>query len=82
MSLKPTAIFIVALGPIEAPALVAIAVSIVLFGVMFHYRKEIAEAIRNLWGGGPRNPPSHPLPANDSLLLLRHKIRRTITWHF
>lgn len=67
-------------GPLDPAALVAMAVSIVLFGTMFHYRKEIAEALRNFRGGGPRTP-SHPLPANDSVVL-RRRIRSTFGWNF
>jgi hypothetical protein len=69
------------LGPIETAGIVTMAVSIVLFGTMYHYRREIAEALRNLFGGGPRTPPSHPLPSNDSLILMRRS-RRAITWHY
>jgi len=86
MSLKPAPILIVVLtailgrtGLTRPAALVAMAVSIVLFGTIFHYRKEIAEGLRNFRGGGPRTP-SHPLPANDSFVL-RRRTRSTITWN-
>ena len=42
-----------------------------LLGVLFLYRRQIAEwIIRNSPGGRPR-PPSHPLPANDGFVVLR-----------
>jgi hypothetical protein len=41
---------------------------VVCGGAVFLYSREIAEALRNLRGGGPR-PPSHPLPGNDDFIL-------------
>jgi len=62
-------------GPLEPFALVG-AASVVLLGAMFHYRKEILEGLQNLFGGGPRTP-SHPLPADDSLILRRRRFDAT-----
>lgn len=41
------------------------------------YHREIAKwIVGNLRGGGPR-PPSHPLPGDDGLFLLRRRPRNT-----
>ncbi len=38
------------------------------------YWRQILEAIENLGGGGPRTP-SHPLPGNDGVIVLRKRRR-------
>lgn len=38
------------------------------------YRREIQQALEQFNGRGPR-PPTGPLPANDSVLLLRKRTR-------
>jgi hypothetical protein len=46
--------------------------------LVFVRRKSIAEklgpAIQDMLRGGPR-PPSHPLPADDSVILNRRRVR-------
>ncbi len=48
-------------------------------GLLLFHGKQVAEAVQeaisNFRGGGPK-PPTHPLPANDSTLLTRRRIRR------
>lgn len=41
---------------------------------LFSYRRQIQDALNRFNGRGPR-PPSSPLPANDSALLRRKRIR-------
>jgi hypothetical protein len=60
---------------IEPKQLIELALIAALAGVLFLYRRKIAEwLIGNLRGGGPR-PPSHPLPGDDGFILLRRKRR-------
>ncbi|HWE00224.1 MAG TPA: hypothetical protein VG345_14330 [Bryobacteraceae bacterium] len=42
---------------------------------LFVYRRDIQDALERLGRRGPR-PPSAPLPANDSFLLLRKHSRK------
>ena len=41
-------------------------------------RDKLGPAIRDLLGGGPR-PPSHPIPANDSIILNRPRPKSLTT---
>jgi hypothetical protein len=43
-------------------------------GLVICYAKEIAEALARFRGGGPR-PPTHPLPGNDAVLVLRRRTK-------
>ncbi len=43
-------------------------------GLLFLFHRQIAEAISNFRGGGPR-PPSHPLPGMDLRVVRRVKNR-------
>jgi hypothetical protein len=63
----------------EPKQLITLASAIIGTGLLFLYSRQIAEALRNLRGGGPR-PPSHPLPADDGVVLLRKRRRRS-TFH-
>jgi hypothetical protein len=63
--------------PLEPKQLIEPALIAALAGVLFLYRRTIAEwLIANLRGGGPR-PPSHPLPGDDGFILLRKRRRAT-----
>jgi hypothetical protein len=56
----------------DEPELFTLAAVIVGTGLFCLYAREIADAIRDLMGGGPR-PPSHPLPADDGVIVLRRR---------
>lgn len=58
-------------------AIVTAAVLVIVHGgrMLWEQMWVAAEAIRDLFHGGPR-PPSHPLPADDALLLLRRRTKR------
>ena len=59
---------------IEPKQLITLMSAIVGTGLMCLYWREIAEALRNFRGGGPR-PPTHPLPGNDGFILRRKRRR-------
>jgi hypothetical protein len=55
----------------EPKHLIELALIVALAGLLFLYRRGIAESLAALLrGGGPR-PPSHPLPADDGIILRR-----------
>lgn len=59
----------------EEKQIIKIALIVVLTGVLWLFRRQIADwLIGNLRGGGPR-PPSHPLPGDDGRILLRRRRR-------
>jgi hypothetical protein len=59
--------------PLEPKQLIELALIVALAGVLFLYRRKIADWLSgNLRGGGPR-PPSHPLPGNDGFILRRKR---------
>ena len=52
--------------------LVMFVVAIVLFGGREKFVKTVQEALSDFRGGGPGSP-SHPIPADDSKILNRHR---------
>lgn len=57
---------------LETKQLLTLAIAIAGAGLMGVYRREIADALRNFRGGGPR-PPSHPLPGDDGFVVGRKR---------
>jgi hypothetical protein len=53
------------------------ALIIALAGVFFVFRRQIADWLISLLGGGPR-PPSHPLPGDDGLILRTIRLLRRV----
>jgi len=60
--------------PIDPLHLMRLAVILAGLGAMVIYRREIQQALERFNGRGPR-PPTGPLPANDSFLLLKKRAR-------
>ncbi len=56
----------------ETKQLITLASAILGTGLLFLYSRQIAEALRNFRGGGPR-PPSHPLPGDDGFIVRRKR---------
>jgi hypothetical protein len=56
----------------ELKQVIMLASAVAGTGLLFLYARQIGEALRNFRGGGPR-PPSHPLPADDGVVVLRKR---------
>jgi|HubBroStandDraft_6_1064221.scaffolds.fasta_scaffold1692427_2 hypothetical protein len=58
------------------PEILSLPVVVALFivAVALFSGDKLGPAIRDLFRGGPR-PPSHPIPADDSKILNRHRSR-------
>jgi hypothetical protein len=59
------------------PEMLSVPVVVVLFvlAVVLFWGDKLGPAITDLLRGGPR-PPSHPIPADDSKILNRHRSER------